>query len=194
MPSFSGKMPANGHSRAFFAADRDFVIAQERPNVFETHRALVNLHAVQFRHRVQNVRSRHAARRSQLVSARLQQIIERKSENVIGVDERAVAVQNSEAVGIAIGRQSGQRFFLQNSFLQQSEIFFRRIRPLAFKQNIAGRSEFQSPPARPLSESDPAIPPRTRAPRRKQNCLSLSPARRSESFSSVAQSKLRADE
>ena len=130
---FLRQMPAYGHSCAFFSANCDFVVAQERPDVLESDRTFVNLHAVQFCDPVQEVRGCHAACSAQFLSTRLQQIIEREAENVIRVNKRTVAVENSESVGVAIGRKPRQSFFLEYSFFKQPEIFLRGIRAFAFE-------------------------------------------------------------
>src|ERR1700735_268839 len=117
-------MPADSHSRAFFAANRDFVLAQERSHILEPHGTFVNLHAVQFCNSVQQVRSRHAACSAQFVSARFEQIIEGETQNMIRVDKRSIAVENSKMISVAVGREPGQSVLFDYSFLKQPEISF----------------------------------------------------------------------
>src|SRR4029077_2351050 len=46
-------------------------------------------------------------------------------------------MEESEAIGVAIGGKASKRFFLEDSFFQGREIFFRWIRPAAIEENIA---------------------------------------------------------
>ena len=51
-------------------------------------------------------------------------------------NERPIAIHNSIPICISIGSQPRQRLFLAHCFSQWLEIFFRRIRPAAFKKHI----------------------------------------------------------
>ena len=73
---FLREMATNRHPRAFLASQRDFVFAKQRANVLETDRRLIDLHAVKFGDRVDQLRRRNAARGAELVSARLEQVVE----------------------------------------------------------------------------------------------------------------------
>ena len=125
MPSFSGKCPRIVIP-ALSSPPIALILSSRRngPTSLEPHGTFVNLHAVQFCNSVQQVRSRHAACSAQFVSARFEQIIEGETQNMIRVDKRSIAVENSKTISVAVGREPGQSVFFDYSFLKQPEISF----------------------------------------------------------------------
>ncbi len=80
--------------------------------------------AVGLRRRVDHLRSSDAARRRHVPFAGFDQIIVDKSENQIGLNPRAVAIHDAEAIRVAIRCQARRRFRIDYCFAQRREIFF----------------------------------------------------------------------
>ncbi len=116
---------------------RNFTFAQQRANVLEAYRSFVSLYAVQSRDGVNQMCSGNATLSAQLFATRFEQIIEHQAQDVIGLDERAVAIENAEAVGIAVGGKACERFLFQHQFFQRREILFRRVGAAAIEQHVA---------------------------------------------------------
>ena len=174
MPSFSGRCPRIVIPALSSPPMRDFILAQKRSNILESDGRFVHLERREASRRA-SIRCVVATLRdAPFVSARFEQIIEDQAENVIRRNKRAVAIENSESVGVAVSRQSRERFLLEHRFFQRRKIFFRRVGAGAVKQHVpirANRSELSAMDPR---ECDRAIPPRIRAARRKRNFLSPS--------------------
>ena len=83
------------------------------------------------------MRGRHAAGSAQLEPARFEQVIENQGEDVIRRYERSVAVEDSEAVGVAVGRESGERLLLAHGLFERGQILFRWVGPCAVEQHVA---------------------------------------------------------
>ncbi len=136
MPSFSGRWPRRQAS-AFFATHGDFVLTQERANVFESDRCLVNLHAVVFGDGIEQVRGGYAARGAEFVAAGFEQVIEEQTRDMVGLDEPAVVVQDAEA-----GRRRRQSpgllaiYFLGPPILEEPG-FLGRVGAGAVEQHVA---------------------------------------------------------
>src|SRR5579863_6071028 len=104
-------MAVNSHPRAFFATQSDFAGAQQRADVLESDRSFVGFHAVQAGDGVNQMSGRDATRSSQLFTARFQQIIEGQAQNMIGLNEAAVAIEDAEAIRIAVSSETRERLF-----------------------------------------------------------------------------------
>ena len=100
---------ADGEASAFFAADQDLVLLDEFANIFEANRGFVELDFVFFGKRVDEIGGRYGFADSVLPAARFDQVIEEQRDDVVGLEERAVFVDNAEAIGIAIGRDANSR-------------------------------------------------------------------------------------
>jgi hypothetical protein len=195
MPSFSGRVAANRHARAFFAAQRDLIFAQERPNVLESDGSFVDLDAVEFGNGVHQVRGRHAARCSKLVAARLQQVIETpgrecgSAKRMSRRDRRCRSGPRRRRLQAPPAPSSPR-----TAFLQKRKIVFGWVRPFsAVEQHVAL--------ARMVGHGDAVLfqdavePTGAASVERVANeiAFGLGAARRSGSSSSVARSKPRAD-
>ena len=133
------KVAADGHAGAFFAAERDLVFAQQRANILEADRSFVNLHAVQACATASSrcvvatlrwtPRAFHRAFRAD--SRRPDRECDSAARNV---PSRST---NAEAVGIAVGGKSGERFLFGHRFLQRREIFLRRVGAGAVEEHVA---------------------------------------------------------
>ena len=55
---------------------------------------------------------------------------------MIGLHERAVAVEDAEAVGIAVGGEASERFLFNHQLLQRREIFFGRVGAGAVEKHV----------------------------------------------------------
>src|SRR5580704_6395651 len=130
-------MPTHRHPRAFFAAQSDFVVAQQGTDIFEPHRSFVELYAVKLCHCVKKVSSGHASGCTQFVATRFEQVIKHQAENVIWRNERSVAIEDSEPVGVAVSRESRERFLFEDRLLQRPEIFVRRVGPATVEKDVA---------------------------------------------------------
>ncbi len=137
---FFRDVAANGEPGAFFAAQRDFVFADELADVFEAHGRLMDGLAVQFGDRIDHVRRRDAARRGHFPFARFDEIVVHEREDQVGLDPRAVVIDDAEAVGVTIGGQARGCFGIDHSFAQRREIFFGDVGPGPIEQAIALRA------------------------------------------------------
>ncbi len=133
-------MSANRQPRALFSAQSNLVLANQLADVFEAHRRLICFLPMRFRRRIDQLRGCHAARRRHLPAARLDNVVIDQRQNVVRLNPRAVAVNHSKAVRVAIRRQSHSRSRIQYRRTQWREIFFAHVRPRPVKQAIAVRA------------------------------------------------------
>ena len=72
-------------------------------------------------HSVDQVGRCHALGHAVSPAARLHQVVQQQRNNVVRLDKRAIAVQNAEAVRIAVGRDADRRAHLLHLFLRVAQ-------------------------------------------------------------------------
>src|ERR1700739_4572708 len=134
---FFRDVAADGKARAFFAAEGDFIFADQLANVFEADRSLVNGLAVEPCCSVNEFGCSYAACGGKFPSARFNQVIVNQGEDEIGLNPSAVGVYNAEAVGVAVGCKPGGGFRGKHKGAEGSEIFLADIGAGAVEKHIA---------------------------------------------------------
>src|SRR5437667_209252 len=132
---------AYGQPRAFFAAQRNLIFADELADVLEADRRLMDALAVRFCDGINHLRCRHAARRRHLPLARFRQVVIDKREDQVRLHPRAVAVTDSKAVRVSIGCQPRRGLRIDHDLFERSKIFFGHVGPGAVEQTVATRSD-----------------------------------------------------
>src|SRR3954471_9135791 len=100
---------ANRQPRALFSSDCDGVFVDELSDVLKANWRFVELHLVIVGERVNQVRRRNRLRHTVLPAATLNKVVEEKRDDVIRLDKSAVLVNNTEAIGVAVGRDDDLR-------------------------------------------------------------------------------------
>ena len=121
---FFGNVAANREAGAFFAAHGDFVFADELADILEADGSLIRCLAVRFCGGVDHLRCCDAAGGGHFPAARFDEIIVNERENVIRGNPGAVAIDDAEAVGVAVGREAGGGAGFFHGVAQRREIFF----------------------------------------------------------------------
>ena len=112
---------ADGETRAFFAADENLVLLDQFANVLEANRRFVEFDLVFFGKRVDEIGGGDRFADSVLPAAGFNQVIEEQRNDVVGLEECAILVDNAEAIGIAIGRNAdAQRRFRASCWRRSS--------------------------------------------------------------------------
>ena len=83
-------MAADGQAGAFFAAQGDFIFADELADIFEADGSLIGGLAVGFGDAIDHLRGGDAAAGGHFPAARLDQVVVDEGENVIGLNPSAV--------------------------------------------------------------------------------------------------------
>src|SRR6201987_3237149 len=133
---FFRNMPANRQPRALFAADHDLVLIDQFADELESHRRLVQRNLEVLRNSIDQVRRCDGLGHSIPPAARLHQIIEQQRNDVIRLDKRAVAIDNSEAISIAIRRNADRCAYLLHLRLAVAQQMIVRLRRMATEQHI----------------------------------------------------------
>src|SRR6185437_683094 len=136
-PIFLRDVAANRHARAFFAAQRNLILFKIRTNILKSNRCFENRHIVMLRDCVKKMRGGDAARDAKLPAARLDKVVEDERENMIRRKEGAVAIENAEAIGIAVGGESRAGFSLLERLDERLEVFLGGIGAGAVEKNVA---------------------------------------------------------
>ena len=151
---FLRNVAANGESRAFLAAQRDLILPNQLPDIFETHRRLVDGLPVRSCRRVDHLSGCHAARRRHVPFAGVDQIIVDERQNKIGLDPGAVAIHDRS--GPRRRRLPGVAFD-DHCFAKRGEIFFETSGPVPKRQR--GRSLIAAQKRRGPQACGPDSPP-----------------------------------
>src|SRR6185437_8710739 len=136
-PIFLRDVAANRHARAFFAAQRNLILFKIRTNILKSDRCFENRHIVMLGDCVEKMRGGDAARDAKLPAARLDEVIENERQNMIRRHERAVAIENSKAVRVAVLGESRAGFCFLKRLDERFEILFGWIGAGAVEKNIA---------------------------------------------------------
>ena len=107
-------------------------------DVFEADRRLVQLHSMMPPQSVHQIRRGHRLSHAVLPAARLHQVVEQQSDDVIGRDKRSILVQNAKAVGVAVGGDADVRFVGLHRLAQIPQQMIIRLWRVAAKKHIAG--------------------------------------------------------
>ncbi len=95
---------ANGEAGAFFAADHDFVLLDEFADVFEADREFRAVDDVMMLGEgVDQVGGGYGFAYAVFPTAGFDEVIEKQRNDVIGLEEGSVLIDDAEAVGVAIG-------------------------------------------------------------------------------------------
>ncbi len=92
---------------------------------------------VVFGERVDQVGCGHALGHAVAPAARLHQVIEEQRDDVVRLDKGAVAVDDAEAVRVAVGGDDQSRADLLHLFLRVAEQVVVRLRRVAAEEHIA---------------------------------------------------------
>ena len=98
-------MPFDGKPGAFFAADNDLVLADQLADILEADRRLVDRYAVFSGHGIDQMGGGDTAGHTPFQFAHPDQVIQEQGNDVVGLDEGAIAIQDAETVGVAVGCQ-----------------------------------------------------------------------------------------
>src|SRR3984893_14469571 len=139
-------MMPNRQARALFPANRDLVLHDQLADVLESHRSLVQLHAVRLRQSVDQIGGGDRLGHSVLPAAALDQVIKEQGNHVIRLQEGSVGVDYAEAIGVAIGRDANLGLRLAHLFTQ------------IFEQMIVGFGSMSAEQAVTLPEYAGALP------------------------------------
>src|SRR5262245_56517375 len=122
---------------ALFAADDNFVLLDQLAQILEAHRSFVQLHAMMFGQRVDQVGRRNGLAYAVFPPSAFHQIIEQDGDDVIGLDERTVFIHDAEAIGISVGRDAkpGAGAFHGGTKVVEQRIV--RLRRMAAEQHVA---------------------------------------------------------
>src|SRR5882762_739504 len=134
---FFRDVAANGEAGAFFSAEGDFVLANELADVFEADGSLIGGLTVELCGGVDEFRSGNAACGGHVPSAGFDEVIVDERENKIGLDPRAVGIDDAKAVGVAVGGESGGGFGGEDEVAEGGEIFFADVGAGAVEQHVA---------------------------------------------------------
>src|ERR1700733_14630035 len=96
-------MMPNRQPRAFFPANRDLVLHDQFADVLESHWSFKQLNPVMLGQRVDQICRCHRLGHAILPPAALYQIVEEQSDDIIRLQESSVAIDNAEAIRVAIG-------------------------------------------------------------------------------------------
>src|SRR5262249_39200165 len=120
-----------------FPAKSDLIFADVLADVLEPHWSLQCGLTVEFGGGIEELRSGDAACGGQLPSARFDEIVVDKSKDVVGLDPGAVAVDDTEAVGVAVGGETSEGFGVANDAAERREIFFGDVGAGAIEETVA---------------------------------------------------------
>src|ERR1700721_3241345 len=91
---------------AFFAANSDLVLHDQFANIFESDRSLMQLHTVELRQGIDQIRGRDRFGYAVFPAPAFDEIIEQQSDYIIRRQKSAVGVYDAKAVGVAGGRNA----------------------------------------------------------------------------------------
>ena len=112
---------ADGKTGALLAADDNFVLLNELADEFESNRGFVQLDFVKFGESVYEIGGSYRLAHAILPGTTFDKVIEQEGDDVIGLQESAVFVDDAEAIGVAIGGNSDVGFLLAHLFAQRFE-------------------------------------------------------------------------
>src|SRR5438477_9099226 len=112
---------ANGESGAFFPTDGNLVLLDKFAYVFETHRGLVQRHAVMFGHSINQVGGGNRLGHAILPASAFNQVVKQQGDDVVGGEESAVGVYDSEAVGVSVSGNTDVRLCSSHFFATAGE-------------------------------------------------------------------------
>ena len=95
-------MMPNRQPRALFATNRNLVLHDEFADVLESHRRLVQLHAMCLGEGVDQIGGGHRLRHAIFPAPALHQIVEKQGNHIVGLQECAIRIDHTEAVGIPV--------------------------------------------------------------------------------------------
>ena len=96
---------SDAQAAGLLAADDDRLALHQRADVLEADRRLVNLHPEQFRHGIDLVTRRHGADDRAPDATIFAEVIQCQREHLVGREPGAVAIDDAEAVGVAVQPQ-----------------------------------------------------------------------------------------
>ncbi len=120
--------------------ERNLVFADELADVLEADRGLKHGLAVKFRDGVDHLRGRHAARRGHFPAAGFHQVVVDEREDEIGLDPGSVAIDDAEAIGVAVGGQARGCFESATAFRSGARFSSRDVGPRAVEEAVALRA------------------------------------------------------
>src|SRR5260221_3299735 len=105
--AFFGHVNAYREAGAFFAAKSDFVLTNKLANVLKADGSLKRGLAARLRRGVNHLRCSDAARSGHVPVARFDEVIVNEREDLVRRNPAAVAVDDAEAIGVAVGFEPG---------------------------------------------------------------------------------------
>ncbi len=96
-------MAADRESGGLFASEDDLVLVDELADVFEPDRSLDDAATVFRSDAIDEVRRRDRPGDVSIPRPRLDQVIDEKCEDIVGGDERSVAIDDAEPVAVTVG-------------------------------------------------------------------------------------------
>src|SRR5438105_3234610 len=103
---------------AFFSADGDLVLLDELSNVFEPDRRFVQLDSMMLRQGVNHVGCSNRLSHAVFPPSALYEVVEQNRDDIVGLKKRAIFIDDSEAVGVAIGSDANLCFALPHALAQ----------------------------------------------------------------------------
>src|SRR5207245_10458028 len=95
-------MMEDGKSCTLLASDHDLILLDELANVFKAYWSLVQLDAMFFGQRIDQVGGRYRLGHAILPTPSFHEIIEQQSDDVVRLEKRSVIVHDAKPVGIAV--------------------------------------------------------------------------------------------
>ena len=146
--------------RAFLAAEDDLALDQQIADVLEAHARLVHFNAVLLRHGIDQMRRGDGTRRAAFPAAAAAEVVQQQGQHLVGINVRAVGVDDAKAVRIAVNSQADIVLSLFHDRRKICEILFRRLRGPASEERVAMTVENGYRAARVPKNGIEIIPPR----------------------------------
>ena len=122
MASRSGKIQAGADAAAFFSTDQDILLQHEFADVLEADGNFVELAAVFGGELIDQLGDRKGLGNVAGKFSSANEVPNHKRENLVRVDEAAVAIDGADAVAIAIRSEARVIFPGQNRFAQRFDV------------------------------------------------------------------------
>src|SRR5262249_16036199 len=106
-------------------------------NELEPDRRFVDLASAPFGHAIQQMSGRHASSDvARPLRTSFAQVIQDERQNVIGRNERSVAINEAEPVGVAVARSSQCESLVEHEMAHPSQILLRRFGTVAAEEHV----------------------------------------------------------
>src|SRR5579872_1621518 len=133
---------AGADAAAFFATNQDILLEHQLANVFKADGNFVHLSAEFQGEFVDELCDRESFRDFAFKLACADEVPDEQRENLMWIDEAAVAIDRANAVAVAVGGEANVVFAAQHGLPQRIDVRLDRLRMRAAKKRIARPSDF----------------------------------------------------